>query len=236
MIALYIILAIIAFFVLLLSVRFRIETEYIDNFTVRIKWLFLNFTIYPLPPKKDKKAKKEKPQKEQTEKEIDEAVETVKKPNPFKKFYDNQGYEGVIQLIKDTSDALGTLGKGFKKHFIITDLYLWLVISKNQDAAATAIEYGNVCKDVFPAMGLVCSTMKVKKYDVSIEPDFIGTFSSGQFVANFSLRPIFLINSGLMFVLRFLFKVVFKVLRIKSKDESPENNKDLQNIKGGATQ
>ena len=64
--ALIIILAIILFFVLLLSIRFRIEAEYFDEFCLKIKWLFISISIYPLDEKilklinkmtKDKKPK-----------------------------------------------------------------------------------------------------------------------------------------------------------------------------------
>lgn len=230
MLALYIILGIIAFFVLLLSIKVRIESEYIDDFEMKLKWLFLEFTIYPFKPKTPKKKEENKVVEEKAEEEVKQV-----KPNPFKTFYDNQGFEGVIQLIKDSADALGSMMRSMKKHFIIDDLYLWIVVSKNHDAAGTAIEYGNICKTVFPSMGYICSTLKVKRYDVNVEPDFIGTLSSAQFAVNFSFRPLFLINSGIAFAIRMLFKVVFKVLFAKPVDESSEN-KDLQNIKGGATQ
>lgn len=48
----------------------------------------------------------------------------------------------------------------------------------------------------------------MKKYDASIEPDFIGTFSSAQFKTAFSLRPFFLVGAGIRLVFRLLFKVV----------------------------
>ena len=29
----------------------------------------------------------------------------------------------------------------------------------------TALQYGEICEDVFPALGFICSNLKVKKYD-----------------------------------------------------------------------
>ena len=49
--ALIIILAIILFFVLLLSIRFRIEAEYFDEFCLKIKWLFFQISIFESPDK-----------------------------------------------------------------------------------------------------------------------------------------------------------------------------------------
>ncbi|MBE6828361.1 MAG: hypothetical protein E7514_07125 [Ruminococcaceae bacterium] len=235
MTALYIILGIIAFFILLLSIKFRIEAEYIDEFTLKVRWLFIKFTIYPLKKPIELGGKQKKPAETKEEKPKDENI-SKKKPNPFKTFYENQGFDGVLQLINDSADALADMMKSFKKHFIIDDLYLWLVISKNHDAAATAIEYGNVCQKVFPALGYICSTLKVRRYDVSVEPDFIGTLSTGQFVFNCSLRPIFLINAGIAFAFKMLFKVLLKILSAKPKNAESENTNNSQNIKGGAVQ
>lgn len=229
MIALYIILGIILFFVLLLSVKVRIDAEYIDSFRVKLRWLFLSFDLYPMQ-KKEKKPKKEKPKKEEPPKAQEETPKE-KKPNPFKTFYENQGFDGVMQLVRDSADAVGGLMKSVKKHLIIDELFLWIVISHNQDAAQTAIEYGEACQDVYPAMGFICSNLKVKKYDVEIEPDFIGTFSSAQFAFALSVRPIFLINAGIVLAVKLLFKVVLKLLRAKPK--TPENT-ETQNIQGGA--
>lgn len=241
MIFLYILLGIILLFVLLLSVKVRIETEYIDTFKAKLRWSFLGISIYPLDERiskllnKPKAPKEENQTADQSAKKTEDENINKKKENPFKVFYNNQGFDGVLKLITDSADALGDMFGSFKKHFIIDDLSLWIVISKNHDAAGTAIEYGNVCQDVFPALGYICSTVKVKKYDVNIEPDFIGTFSSAQFVFNCSFRPIFYLNAVIVMAVKLLFKVVFKVLFAKPNKESNEN-KDTQNIKGGATQ
>lgn len=229
MIALYILLGIILLLILLLSIKVRIDAEYIDSFRVKLRWLFLSFDLYPMQ-KKEKKPKKEKPKKEEPPK-AQEEVPKEKKPNPFKTFYENQGFDGVMQLVRDSADAVGGLMKSVKKHLIIDELFLWIVISHNHDAAQTAIEYGEACQDVYPAMGFICSNLKVKKYDVEIEPDFIGTFSSAQFAFALSVRPIFLINAGIVLAVKLLFKVVLKLLRAKPK--TPENT-ETQNIQGGA--
>lgn len=242
MIFLYVLLGIILLFVLLLSVKVRFETEYIDSFKVDLKWAFLKLSICPLDKKiknifnKPKKPKEEKNETEDEEKkaEKEEADITKKKANPFKVFYNNQGFEGVKKLITDSADALGDMFGSFKKHFIIDDLGLWVIVSKNHDAAGTAIEYGNVCKELYPALGYICSTLKVKEYDITVEPDFIGTYSSAQFVFNCSFRPIFFLNAIIVMAVKLLFKVVFKVLFSKPKESN--ENKDTQNVKGGATQ
>ena len=146
--------------------------------------------------------------------------------------------DGVIKLVKDSADAVGLMMRSVKKHFIIEELYLWIVVSSNSDAAQTALQYGEICEDVFPALGFICSNLKVKKYDASIEPDFIGTISSAQFKTAFSLRPFFLVGAGIRLVFRLLFKVVLKLLRQKPKKAvvtEGDNKTETQNIQGGAS-
>ena len=64
MTALYIILGIIAFFVILLSIKFVITVHYEDDITVSVSWLFLKFNLLPRQEKKGK-PKKEKREKAQ---------------------------------------------------------------------------------------------------------------------------------------------------------------------------
>ena len=64
MTALYIILGIIAFFVIVLSIPVVLDLEYTDAVRCKVSWLFLKFDIYPFP---EKKKKEEKPKKETKE-------------------------------------------------------------------------------------------------------------------------------------------------------------------------
>lgn len=228
MTALYIILGIVAFFVLLFSIKIQLDAEYIDDFTASVKWLFIKIPLYPRVPK-EKKPKKEKVKKEETaptEKPVKE-----KKPNPLKTFYENQGFDGVMRLLSDFIDATEKMAASFKKHFVFQKLYLWVNISRNQDAAATAVEYGRACEKIFPAFGCVCSNFPVREYDCQVEPDFLGSIDKARFAVSVSLRPIFLINAGKAFAVRLLFKVVLKV--VKSKPKTIENNSEIK--QGGAS-
>lgn len=226
MIALYIILGIIAFFVLLLSIRITINGEFFDEFKLNVSWLFLKIQILPEKKKdKTKKEKKPKPKKEKTEEPaVTEATPTEKKENIFVTFYKNQGFDGVIQLINNAAYAVGKMLSSFKKHIIIRELYLWMTVTGGCDAAETALEYGRTCQKIFPSLSFICSNMKVKKYDVQVEPDFLGLKNTAQFAFTVSLRPIFFTNAIVVLVFRLLFKVVLKFLMgVRNKIKNNEN-------------
>lgn len=227
---LYILLGIILFFVVILSIRITIDAEYFDEFKLSIKWLFLNIQILPSKkkdkPQKEEKPKKEKPQKEpspEPEPNPDEQME--KKENIFVTFYNNQGFDGVIELINNAVSSLGKMLSSFKKHIVFRELYLFMTVTGGCDAAETAMEYGRTCQKVFPAMGYICSNFPIKKYDVEIEPDFLGTKNSAQFAVSVHIRPIFFINAVIVLALRLVFKVVLKFLKgIKNKSNKENIN------------
>ena len=226
MTGLYIFLGIIAFFVIVLSVRITVNGEFFDEFRLNVKWLFLKIDI--LPAKKKDKPKKEKAPKEKKEKpvteEVTEETPVEKKENIFVKFYNNQGFDGVIQLINNVGKALGKLMYSFKKHIVLRELYLWMTVTGGCDAAETALEYGRVCQTVFPVMSFICTNLTVKKYDIEIEPDFLGSKNTAQFAFSVSVRPIFLLNALIVLVFRLLVKVVLKFLMgIKDKSKNDEN-------------
>lgn len=225
---LYVLLGIILFFVLLLSIRITINAEYFDEFKLSLSWLFIKINILPSEnkdkPKKEKKPKDEKP-KEEPSPETEPEDPKEKKDNIFVTFYNNQGFDGVVQLINNAASSLGKMFSSFKKHLVIRELYLFMTVTGNCDAAETAMKYGETCQKVFPAMGFICSNLPVKKYDVEIEPDFLGLKNSAQFAVSIHIRPIFFLNAIIVLVFRLLFKVVLKFLKgIKNKSKNQNIN------------
>ncbi len=235
MTGLYIFIGIIAFFVMILSFRITINAEYFEDFKLNISWLFIKIPILPAKksdkPKKEKVKKEKQPKEEKKEPELEsEETPDEKKENIFVKFYNNQGFDGVVQLINNAASSLGKMFGSFKKHIVIRELYLFMTITGGCDAAETALEYGRMCQKIFPAMSFICTQLPVKKYDVEIEPDFIGVKNSAEFALSVHIRPIFFLNAIIVLVFRLLFKVVLKfLLGIKNK-----SNKNINQNEGGA--
>ncbi len=237
MIALYIILAVIALIVILFSIKVSVTAVYDETFTLDIKWLFIKFRIYPEDEEKKakkeakkaekeqkkKNSKKEKPKKEKTEESASP------KSNIFRDFYNNQGFAATVNLIRTAAAQLGGFLKGVYRAFVIENLTVLLRVSAGDDAAQTAIKYGKVCSAVYPAMGFICSNMKVKQYDVNVVPDFISAENTATFKLSLSVRPIKLTNAVIVLAFRLIFKVLLKLLK-----GSKKNDKSITNtVKGG---
>lgn len=237
MTALIVILCIIAFFILLLSVKFAVTVHSEDGIELSIRWLFIKLKILPRKPLTDKqKAKKEakrkkkalkkaeaekKKKKEQEDKPPDETVKEpkAKKDNVIKRYYRNRGLSGFIELIKALANALGGMGKRVVKAFRFDELYISLTVGSS-DSAETAIKYGKVCAEVFPVMGFIVSNMKVGKYNLEITPDFIKGENSARFHTVISFRPISFIHATNVLLINLLFKVVIKLFKGGRKKKS----------------
>ncbi len=230
MTALYVILGIIAFFVILLSVKLKITVHYEDDVALSVGWLFLNFNILPKKEKAEKKPKKEKKKKEEKPKEESEIIpepKKKKKDNMFVRFYNNRGVSGVVQLLKDAAKAVGGMFKRIGRAFLFEELYISMNVGAG-DSAETAIKYGKVCSAAFPAMGLIVSNMRIQKYNLEIVPDFIYGKTEARLHTKVSVRPIAFINAVIVLAFEMLFKVVIKLLK---HSKAPKADVEKQNIK-----
>ncbi len=215
MTALYIILGIMAFFVILLSIKFTVTVHYENDVAVSVKWLFLKFDILPKKEKEKKPKKEKKKTKEEKPKEESEVIrepKKKKKDNMFVRFYNNRGVSGVVQLLKDAARALGGMFKRIGRAFLFEELIISLKVGAG-DSAETAIKYSKTCSAAFPAMGLIVSTMRVKKYNIEINPDFIYGKNEAKLHTAVSVRPVKLIGAVIVLVFELLFKVVIKLLK-----------------------
>lgn len=225
MTALYIILGIILFFVILFSVRLSVILSYGEKNTLSIKWLFINIPIYDSEKPKKKKPKKEKKKKDTKEESKDDTKEEKKEDKPkkggnslVKQLYLDRGIDGIEKMLYSTGKALGGFfGKLFKT-VTVDEFYLQMKIV-GSDAADTAISYGKLSAWLFPTLGKMVSTCKVKKYDVNVSPDFLGNEKEASLYTRISVTPLRITNAAVVLVFELLFKVLLKVLSSSSKSK-----------------
>jgi hypothetical protein len=230
-----IILGIVLFFVIVLAVRVRVTVHSEDGISLCVKWLFLKFNILPKDKNKPKKEKKKKKKKEKKPKKEDE--ETEEKPkeesgkeNIFLRFYHNNGVSGVVDLLKRLVASLKSGMKRIGRAFLFEEIYVSLLVGEG-DSAATADKYAKTCAEIFPAMGFIVSTMRVKKYSVDVNPDFIYGRSNARLHVTVSVRPLRLINAFIALGCSLVFKVLIKFLKgsRSKKTAAAEEVKNNQN-------
>ena len=250
-----IILSLLALIFLILCIRVRIFAEYSEIDThVRLQWLFIKIPLYPVKKKaaedvNQADAPKEAAVPEEVTSATEEAApgqaeltddqtaeapadETSNVPAPkpknsfLKTLYNAHGIDGLLLIVKRLFGYLGSYIGDLMKALVIEELYVDVKCTKN-DAASTAIYYGEVCSSLFPMLGALISKMKVRKYDINVYPDYLARHSSASFAVAFHLYPIYLIAITLLFGMRLIFKVLFRLLVkcfLPSKSNKAENS------------
>ena len=194
--AIYICLGIAALIALLLIAHVRLVLSNLSGeFIVRIRYLFISVRINK--PAKGKAKKEEKGPKEQPH--IVELLRTIRK-------YEN--------LLRETA---GSVLRKLK----VDRLYIRLVIH-DDDAAKTALLYGEACAVVYSAAAFLNSKVKISKREISVVPSF-NDDGEALFECSVGISLFNLFATGLSRILQFILLVY-------------RDNKKITTAKDGAVQ
>ncbi len=260
---LYTILGIILFFVILFSLKVTVIVDYGEKTIVKLKYLFITIPLVDTSkektekkPKKGKKPKKEKSKGEEAPAEADtqtadttttqtETQEKTKKEKSqkqgnslIKQLYLDHGYEGLEKMLRDLGSSLGGFFGKLYKTFTIDELYIKM-ITAGGDAADTAIKHGKLCAWLYPVLGKLISTCKVKKYDFDISPDFLAPKSSAEAFVRLHIRPNVITNGAVVLAFQLAFKILFKILFSKKKSDKSKKiprNVAKETVKAAVTE
>lgn len=166
MTAVYILLGIAALLCLILfaPVTFRFYYREQPRLIVRVWGVPLH-----LLPQKEKKPKKKK-QKEREEKQEETASSFLKSlGDSFRK----DGLGATLHWLGRLAGLLKTAAGRMLRAVTVRHLRLELRVP-GEDAAATAVHYGQVCAVAYPALTLLYAGMRIKERTVRIGPDFAG--------------------------------------------------------------
>ena len=119
-----------------------------------------------------------------------------------KSFIDGFDANSVLALLAFIgTQTKGTLSKVITKRFTIKNLQVGFTVT-GEDAADTAIKYGEVAAVVFPAVSFLTKNMKVRKYDVDLKPDFLATKQKASLHNQVAFRPIRVLGPFLPFLMK----------------------------------
>ncbi len=226
---LYILLGIIAFFLIILSIPVHITIGYDDKIRVSIRYLFIRLNILPAKqkPKKEKPPKEPKPEKEPEAPK----KQKEKKPNPILEMVKANGYDGMMTVLTNLVRILKIYGGKVFKSVVFDEINLYIDVGTG-DSAATAIKYGQTCQKVYPLLGFICSNNLVRKYDVNVKPDFLANKTVSEFYCDFHLCIRKISNATIAMVIRLVFGVVITFIKGGKKknpvEESADTNKQPQ--------
>lgn len=127
MVAVYIICGLLLIFLLTLCIKLTVAVSYVNDLQVKLKVLFLTFTLYPAEPKDEKKAAKS----------VKEKKPEKKKPKPPKP---KPPLKETLLLVKDIVKELTEKSGRYLK----LEEYRVKVLVATDDPAKTGVLYGAV--------------------------------------------------------------------------------------------
>ncbi len=173
------------FFLLMTHVTFIINFD--NTFSITCRFLFFKFKIFP---------RKEKSKNEFNSKKLEDNSETKGKYNKIKSLVKQNGVGGFLNVVGKLFIILKNSAVYFLKHICIKNFNLNIIISE-EDAARTAIKYGQACTIVYPCTDLIFKNSSSCKnaYKINIFPDFDekGT-SKVRFDSSLKIRLIYIIK------------------------------------------
>ncbi len=196
MTVLYVILGIIAFIIILLFCPVSFHLLYSeDKFNFNVCYLFLKFRLAPAKEKNNRSEKNEDKN----------GTSENKSRNLNLDFIKQKGIGGLTELLKSIVNLLKGLGSSLKKHIIISELNVDILVV-GDDAADTAMKYGYVCSAVYPIISFIDNQVKRGTHSENISAGFDN--SEGRTACAVSARI------RLIYIIKNLISAAFKALRI----------------------
>ncbi len=182
MIVLYILVGLLALITLILLLPVSLDLRFQEELDFKVK--FAGIRLFA--PKKKNNNPNGQPIKEKK----DNQFKTV-----FKKLKDKKGFGGAVKEIfvffRYCLKHLGYLLKTMKFKKVCLDLNI-----VGEDAAKTAIQYGEVCAVAYPVLSFFQSVANVKYKKINVKSDFESKEGSFTFSLTVNMQIIFLIISA----------------------------------------
>lgn len=215
MLGLAIFLGVIALLWLLLRIPVVVTADYSDGLTARARWLFLRFALFPQPAKKPKKKKKKKAEPEKKEEEKPKQ-EGAKEPGIVARFYEYQGIQGFLALLRELANVLQKFGHGVGRSIRVRRFDLQIVVTGGEPAEL-AEKYGKTSAAAFSSLGYLSSHVRISRrcrHRIDIHPDFTGWDKKQvQCGATLAITPSTLLLAVLALAVRLVLRVLLRFLK-----------------------
>lgn len=208
MTALYVVLGILLFILILLLFNVKFYITYTDKLHIKIKYFF-TFSFDDMVNKKPKKSSKPKAEKKPKAKPKKESS------SPWRDIYEENGIGGLINILKYIVNTVKKSSKTLINHLIVNKLKIVITVA-DEDAAETAIKYGRTCSAVYPLIGILLSNLNCKSYEASVQADFNKNETELDCFAYVKIRLMF-ISAALLKALWAYFYFVIKTAIANAK-------------------
>ncbi len=190
---------------LMLMIPVHVIAEWDKELALRIRYLFLKFTIFPVKTDKKEKSKKERVSKK----------EIQKKEKKRKKYLD-EVVDGILDFIEKYSGGAKMVLKNIRVHYLEG---FWKIT--DEDAAECAVKYGRACAGLNVIMAFLQNFIRIEKIKLKIYPDFASEKDEIRAKADIEFNPLIVIIGLLRIAVVFVKDISFKQNRtnkVKAKE------------------
>lgn len=175
----------------LLFVPLRVQVLFRQGeVTARLRVLFLNVPLFPTPSGKEKAGRPKPAQgRPETEKKEKSKRNTL---------------EFILDILRLVNDLLPHAGRGLGhilRRVTLSRCRVSVTVAQ-EDAADTALRYGQVNAAFYSVYALLCSTIRVREFRLSVTPDYLGGEEKADADLELRVRPSAVLCGGLIFVFR----------------------------------
>lgn len=198
MIPLCIIGALLLVLLLLLLAPIRLEVAFRQEFSAQVRYLFLCFPLAPSPEPLEEPSPSQPPVQE---------GKPASSPSFLQKLrvlLRREGLSGFLQTLQEVAQQVKTASAHLLKRIKLKRFDLYICLGGKEDAAAAAIQYGQVCAAAYGASGALLQLFPCRKKSVSVDLDYSHQEHQVDFSATISIRVLFLLIEGLILLYRVL--------------------------------
>lgn len=188
MTALLIVFLVLLVLAVILFLPVTLKASYQTELFAELRYLFFRYQIAPKKEEEPKKKKKRAPEKEKEDQgeEKNSIWDTIKE----------KGLSGFLDILEELVRAVGGALKAIFHHATLSELTLQIAVC-GEDAADCAVNYGYVCTAVYPAVGIITSSIRrYKKLNIDIRPDYDGKETRIQCRLRLSAPALFVLCSA----------------------------------------
>jgi len=212
LIILYILLGLIALIAVLVSVPVVLRVTFDGSEpVVRLKYLFISYSVYPHEDREPGRLRayldgvfkklREKRREKKRKKKPASAAPAQPKKTTWQKLREERGFFGALGYILRIVRESASLGAYLVRRSYVSRMKVHITVG-GDDAAQIAVEQGKWCAALYPALGLVLSSVRgYKKNDVRVAADFLSADNRYDVDIKLRVKPWHGITGGIRMML-----------------------------------
>lgn len=195
MVYLYIFFCILLILLIILLLPIHVIILYEESLIIKLRLLFFTYTIFSGENSESKE------NIEESNKSVSDNAK-LDKVSP-KSILRKKGFKGFVEFASDILKLGVSILRKILKRTTIKELELEVKVGC-EDAASTAVRFGQICTVIYPLISILTSRNIPKKYHIDVSPDYKNESCSVKFKLRIYARLFYIIYTVIIFSRRYV--------------------------------